>query len=105
MHLFRYIAVIPVFLYQKIVSPVLPSSCNYYPTCSEYTRQAILRHGIFRGTVMGLMRIGRCSSRFYGGTDTVPDYFSLRELRREYRERSVRRVLREKRTRERSDGG
>jgi uncharacterized protein len=91
MHLLRYIAVLPVLLYQKIVSPLLPGSCNYYPTCSEYTRRAILAHGIVRGVVMGAMRIGRCSSRYYGGTDPVPDRFELARLRREYPQRSVRR--------------
>lgn len=90
MHLLRYIAIVPVFLYQKLISPILPGSCNYYPTCSEYTRQAILTHGVLRGTVMAAMRIGRCSALFYGGTDPVPEAFDLRKLRREYTERSVR---------------
>lgn len=100
MHLLRYIAVLPVLLYQKIVSPLLPGSCNYYPTCSEYTRRAILAHGIVRGVVMGAMRIGRCSSRHYGGTDPVPDRFELARLRREYPRRSVRRHRQREKRRE-----
>lgn len=96
-HILRYIALIPVFLYQKVISPLLPGSCNYYPTCSEYTRRAILRHGVLRGTVMGVMRIGRCSSRFYGGNDAVPEVFDVKKLRMEYSSRSVKRTAREER--------
>lgn len=99
MRILRYIAVIPVFLYQKILSPFLPSSCNYYPTCSEYTRRAILKHGVTKGTAMGVMRIGRCSARFYGGNDPVPEDFDWSRLRWEYRERSVRRARRTGRAR------
>ncbi|TVR71769.1 MAG: membrane protein insertion efficiency factor YidD [Spirochaetaceae bacterium] len=95
MHLLRYIAIAPLFLYQKVVSPLLPGSCNYFPTCSEYTRRAILTHGVMRGILMGAMRIGRCSSRFYGGTDPVPEAFDFARLRREYTERSVRRHRRD----------
>lgn len=88
----RRVLTIPVLLYQWFVSPFFPSHCNYYPTCSEYTRQAILRHGLIRGLIMGLMRIGRCSTRFAGGSDPVPARFVFTELRGEYRSRSIRRA-------------
>lgn len=79
-----------VRLYQLAISPLIPSSCNYYPTCSEYTRQAILSHGPIKGTAMGIMRIGRCSSRHWGGDDPVPSHVDFGALRAEYRARSVR---------------
>jgi putative membrane protein insertion efficiency factor len=91
MQFVRFVATIPIKLYQWIISPLFPSHCNYYPTCSEYSRQAIVKHGIVKGSVMGLMRIGRCSARFYGGNDPVPEAFEFESLKREYRERSVKR--------------
>lgn len=87
----RYIVASPIWLYQRIISPLFPSHCNYYPTCSEYGRHAIIKHGIVRGTVMAVMRVGRCSARFYGGTDPVPEQFDFSSLVEEYRNRSVRR--------------
>lgn len=87
----RRVFTVPITLYQWIISPLFPSHCNYYPTCSEYSRQAIIRHGILKGGIMGLMRIGRCSARFYGGNDPVPEEFDFQLLRLEYRHRSVKR--------------
>ncbi|MFW5696005.1 MAG: membrane protein insertion efficiency factor YidD [Alkalispirochaeta sp.] len=90
----RLLATVPIRLYQFVISPLFPSHCNYYPTCSEYSRQAVIRHGVLKGLLMGAMRIGRCSARFYGGNDPVPDEFNLHSLRAEYRGRSVKRHLR-----------
>lgn len=87
----RFLIVVPIRLYQYLISPLLPTTCNYYPTCSEYSRQAVMKHGVFRGLLMGLMRIGRCSARYYGGNDPVPGEFKLSELKAEYPQRSVRR--------------
>lgn len=88
---FRLVVALPIRLYQVIISPLFPSSCNYHPSCSEYGRQAILRHGLLRGGLMAVMRIGRCSAYFHGGNDPVPERFDLSALREEYRIRSVRR--------------
>lgn len=95
-YLFRVIVAIPIRLYQYLISPLFPSHCNYYPSCSEYSRQAIMRHGVLRGGIMGAMRIGRCSARFYGGFDPVPERFDMATLRAEYRTRSVVRHRRER---------
>ncbi|MFP4151512.1 MAG: membrane protein insertion efficiency factor YidD [Alkalispirochaeta sp.] len=91
LRMIRMIATIPILLYRWLISPLFPSHCNYYPTCSEYGRQAIMKHGILRGGVMAIMRIGRCSARYYGGTDPVPDRFVFSDLLSEYPSRSVRR--------------
>lgn len=57
--------------YQKFLSPLLPSSCRFHPTCSEYMRQAVERYGAARGIWMGLKRLARCQPFAAGGFDPV----------------------------------
>jgi uncharacterized protein len=57
--------------YQMLISPLLPPSCRYSPTCSEYTRQAIERYGFRRGALLGVRRILRCTPFHSGGYDPV----------------------------------
>jgi putative membrane protein insertion efficiency factor len=58
--------------YQWFVSPILPSSCRFYPTCSSYTLQAIEVHGALKGSWLGLKRLVRCHPWNEGGMDPVP---------------------------------
>lgn len=74
------VAVAAIRLYQRFVSPVLPPSCRFYPTCSEYALRAIESHGTLRGTVLALARLGRCHPWHPGGVDPVP---GVREPARE----------------------
>jgi putative membrane protein insertion efficiency factor len=57
--------------YKLFVSPLLPSACRYYPTCSEYMMEAVAKHGAVRGCWMGLKRLGRCHPFHEGGCDPV----------------------------------
>ncbi|WP_125571556.1 membrane protein insertion efficiency factor YidD [Lacticaseibacillus songhuajiangensis] len=74
----RKIVIAPIRFYQHFISPLLPPSCRYYPTCSAYTVQAITKHGAILGILMGIARILRCNPFVRGGYDPVPDHFSLR---------------------------
>lgn len=60
-------------LYKKMVSPVLPPSCRFYPSCSTYAAQAVERHGLLHGGVYSLKRICRCHPWHEGGFDPVPE--------------------------------
>ena len=61
-----------VRLYQLGVSPYLPMSCRYHPTCSDYARQALSRHGPVAGSWLALRRIARCHPWGGHGHDPVP---------------------------------
>lgn len=63
--------------YQRFISPLFPPSCRYYPTCSNYTLQALKKYGTFKGLLMGIARILRCNPFVKGGYDPLPDQFSL----------------------------
>lgn len=61
-----------ILLYKKVLSPLLPPSCRYYPTCSEYGMEAIKKHGPFKGGWLALKRILRCNPWGGHGHDPVP---------------------------------
>lgn len=61
-----------IYFYKLCISPLLPNTCIYYPTCSTYTLQAIERFGIFKGIFIGAKRILRCTPKFTGGYDPLP---------------------------------
>lgn len=57
--------------YKFALSPLLPSSCRFRPTCSEYMMDAVSKHGAARGVWLGLKRLGRCHPFHEGGYDPV----------------------------------
>lgn len=59
--------------YQAGLSPLLPASCRFTPTCSDYALQALERHGAARGSWMAMKRIGRCHPFGGRGYDPVPE--------------------------------
>ena len=62
-----------VRFYRAAISPALPVSCRYLPTCSAYCLEAVERYGAFRGLRLAVQRIGRCHPFHAGGYDPVPD--------------------------------
>ncbi len=64
--------------YQRAISPILPPSCRFFPTCSAYTALAIEKHGAFWGTLLGAWRICRCTPLCKGGFDPVPETLNPR---------------------------
>ena len=64
-------AIAAITAYQKLVSPLLPPSCRFTPSCSQYTLLAIEKHGLLKGGLMGAWRIMRCNPFSKGGFDPV----------------------------------
>lgn len=70
--LIRHIALLPVYFYKRAISPMLPPSCRYTPTCSQYSIEAVMKHGIFKGGWLAIKRILSCNPWGGSGYDPVP---------------------------------
>lgn len=70
--MFSRLLILLVRAYQYAISPLLPPSCRYLPSCSQYTVEALRKHGAFHGGWLSLKRIGRCRPGCPGGHDPVP---------------------------------
>ena len=68
----RRVAALLIRGYQRFLSPVLPASCRFYPSCSQYTLEAVTRYGLIRGGWLGLRRLARCHPFNPGGHDPLP---------------------------------
>lgn len=67
-----WLLIIPVRIYQWIISPWLPKTCRYHPTCSQYAIEALREHGPFTGLLLGTKRIFSCHPWGGHGHDPVP---------------------------------
>lgn len=59
-------------LYQRFLSPLLPSTCRFTPSCSQYAVEAIEKHGVLKGCTLAAWRILRCNPLSKGGDDPIP---------------------------------
>lgn len=66
------LAIAPIRLYQRVISPLLPACCIYTPTCSQYAVEAIEKYGALKGIALAARRILRCNPLHAGGFDPVP---------------------------------
>jgi uncharacterized protein len=69
----KYLLILLVKFYRYFISPVLPSSCRHYPTCSQYAIEALEKRGLFVGSYLAAVRILKCNPFFKGGYDPVPE--------------------------------
>jgi conserved hypothetical protein YidD len=77
----RNLYLIPVYFYRAILSGFTHGCCRYQPTCSGYFVQAVKKHGIFKGTIMGGARLLRCTKHYLGGYDPVPEQWSMKAIK------------------------
>lgn len=70
--LWTTILILPIKLYQWLISPLIPSACRYWPTCSDYMAEAIKTHGVVCGVWLGSKRLCRCHPYGGHGIDLVP---------------------------------
>lgn len=70
--LIKYFLVVGINIYKKYFSPFMFFRCKFYPTCSQYSKQAILKFGVVKGVFLSVKRLLKCNPFFHGGYDPVP---------------------------------
>ena len=68
---FKIIAISFIDLYKYLISPLLGNNCRFVPTCSEYTKESIIKYGVIKGFWLGLKRIVKCHPWGKGGYDPI----------------------------------
>ncbi len=68
----KWLLITPIIFYQRCISPFTPAACRFTPTCSQYAREAIQKHGPFRGLALAIWRLLRCNPWGGSGYDPVP---------------------------------
>lgn len=68
----KSIALLVIRLYQRLLSPFLPAACRFHPSCSEYSRESIMRFGVTKGAWLAIIRLLKCHPFHPGGYDPVP---------------------------------
>ena len=71
-NIFIYPFLIIIKIYQTLISPLLPSTCRFSPTCSEYSKQSLIKHGLIKGIILSVKRILKCNPWGGNGYDPVP---------------------------------
>jgi len=71
--LYKHIFILPIKIYQRLISPFIGASCRYLPSCSDYAIEAIDKFGIIRGTMLSIKRILKCNPLGSSGYDPIPD--------------------------------
>jgi putative membrane protein insertion efficiency factor len=69
----RSAVILPIRIYQRLFSGMYGQRCKYYPSCSEYAAQAVMKYGILRGLILAGWRLLRCNPWSHGGFDPVEE--------------------------------
>ncbi|WP_042354704.1 membrane protein insertion efficiency factor YidD [Bacillus rubiinfantis] len=77
--MFKKVFIVLIRFYQRVISPLKPPSCRFYPTCSQYGLEAIQRFGALKGGYLTIKRILKCHPLHPGGIDPVPDTWGQRK--------------------------
>jgi uncharacterized protein len=67
-----WVLLVPILAYRRLISPMLPASCRYYPSCAAYAEESLRVHGPVRGSWLAVRRLARCHPWTPGGVDHVP---------------------------------
>ncbi|MBO4659146.1 MAG: membrane protein insertion efficiency factor YidD [Prevotella sp.] len=67
-----WVLLLPIIFYQRCISPFTPPACRFTPTCSEYAKQALKKHGPIKGLALAIWRVLRCNPWGGSGYDPVP---------------------------------
>ena len=68
----KYAVLSVIWVYQRTLSQLLPTSCRFYPSCSHYSQEAVEKYGVVKGIWLGIKRLGRCRPLGGQGYDPVP---------------------------------
>jgi putative membrane protein insertion efficiency factor len=71
-NIFSLIFLSIIYIYQNLISPLIPARCRYTPTCSQYSKESIKKHGPFKGIVLTFKRIIKCHPWGGSGYDPIP---------------------------------
>ena len=74
----RWVLILALKAYRRVISPLYGDVCRYYPSCSAYALDAVETHGAARGSWLAMRRVGRCHPWAAGGVDPVPEEFTWR---------------------------
>ena len=67
-----------ISIYQRLISPILGSSCRFYPSCSNYVKEALITEGVVKGLGLGAVRLCKCQPFHSGGVDMLNNKYELR---------------------------
>jgi len=70
--MFKKLFIFPIRVYKLVISPLLPNACRFYPSCSQYTTEAIQEWGVLKGISLGVKRLSKCHPWGSSGFDPVP---------------------------------
>jgi putative membrane protein insertion efficiency factor len=71
-NIFIYPFLVIIRIYQTLISPLLPSTCRFSPTCSQYSKQSLIKYGLIKGSILSVKRILKCNPWGGNGYDPVP---------------------------------